>query len=332
MKYLLSGSFAYDTILLHKSKLEHSILPESLSRLNVSFDIDSVQDELGGTGGNIAYNASLLGDSPMLIGSLGSIDAEKYLKKLKESNLNINYLNIVADNRCAHAWILTDINNNQITSFNVGSMKYQCVIPSHTPDLWHLAPENPLNTAYLAKTAVEQKKSYFFDPGQCLPLFISGMTNEIFSLKNIIKNAKGIFVNDYEWELLKNHFKLESPFDLINDEQFFVKTLGSKGVDFYYKNNSEHIDVSVAEKIVDPTGCGDALRAGFLHLYTQGKSLKDCLMLGVVMGACAIEESGGQNHFKTKADILNKFQIHNRKSPLGEKGDFIGKTNKVSLY
>lgn len=308
MNYLLSGSFAYDTILLFHGKLETHILPESISRLNVSFLIEDTKDEFGGTGGNIAYNASLLGDRPMLVGVLGENDSTAYLKHLKEIDANIDNLTIIENQKCPHAWILTDSQNNQITSFNVGAMKYKSEIPDVTPEIWHLAPENPLTTALLAKMAKEQGKEYFFDPGQVLPAFTSGITNSIFPLKQILENSKGIFVNDYEWELLSNHLNVDSPFEFLQENQFLVKTLGSKGVDLFYGDKILHFDVVHTEKIVDPTGCGDSFRAGFLYAYTRGHSLESAVQLGTIMGHYAIQYSGGQNHKVLFEEISEKWK------------------------
>lgn len=315
MNYLLSGSFAYDTILLFHGKLETHILPEAISRLNVSFLIDSTTDEFGGTGGNIAYNASLLGDRPMLLGVLGENDLTPYLKHLKSHNADIDSITILENQKCSHAWILTDSNNNQITSFSMGAMKYKSNIPAITPDIWHLAPENPLTTALLAKTAVEQGKEYLFDPGQCLPAFIDGITNSVYSLKDILDNAKGLFVNDYEWEMLANKLGVESPFEVIKDNQFLVRTLGSKGVDLFYNQKAIHYDVVATDKIIDPTGCGDSFRAGFLYAYTRDKSLEDSVQLGAVMGHYAIQHSGGQNHKVLFEDIMKKWdEVKNQNS------------------
>lgn len=308
MSYLLSGSFAYDTILLFHGKLETHILPEAISRLNVSFLIDSTKDEFGGTGGNIAYNASLLGDRPMLLGVLGENDSHAYIKHLKTNKSNIENLTILEDQKCPHAWILTDSNNNQITSFSIGAMKYKSNIPEVTPDIWHLAPENPLTTALLAKTATEQKKQFFFDPGQCLPAFTGGTTNSVFSLMQILENTNGVFVNDYEWELLSKYLKVESPFEFLKENQFLVRTLGSKGVDLFYNGKYSNFGVVHTDIIVDPTGCGDSFRAGFLYAYTRGHSLEDSVQLGAVMGHYAIQQSGGQNHNITYQEILNKWE------------------------
>lgn len=317
--YLLSGSFAYDTILKHDGYLETSILPESVARLNVSFGIDNVEDEYGGTGGNIAYNASLLDQTPLLVGSLGSKDSKDYLKKLASYGLSGDSLTIVEGVSCPHAWILTDKNNNQITSFSSGSMKYTPKLPTLTPDIWHLAPENPLTMAKLIVEAKSRnqpshalydaaitKKEFFFDPGQMLPYFLEGMTNSVLPLDDILKNVKALFLNEYEAELLTKHYKTDLP-SLVNKYDFFVvNTLGKDGVIIYTKDDKKHIGVAKTNKIVDPTGCGDAFRAGFLYGYTKNMPLEYCAQVGSTMGSFAIEYSGGQNHKPTGEDINNR--------------------------
>lgn len=303
-QYLLSGSFAYDTILLHEGAFHHKILPESIARLNVSFAINSVKKEFGGTGGNIAYNAALLRQDPLLVGSMGC-DSKPYITHMEFSGLETSTLTINEEEYTPHAYILTDQNNNQITGFNVGSMKYIFNVPNETPKVWHLSPESPANTARLVKRAIQEQKDYFFDPGQALPYFIEGVSESIIPLKEILKHAKGLFVNEYEAELLENYLG-SSIKTLIKPNSFIVRTLGSKGSDLILNNEIIHTSVAKTNKIVDPTGCGDAFRAGFLSAYTSGKDLKDCVELGSVMGSFAIEESGGQNHKPTLNEILQR--------------------------
>lgn len=307
-KYLLSGSFAYDTILLHEGELQQVILPESISRLNVSFGIDRVENEFGGTGGNIAYNASLLGQSPVIVGSLGGKDCETYLEKLASHKLESHTMTIIENEYCAHAWILTDKNNNQITSFNVGSMKHFPKLPLAYPEIWHLAPENPLTMAKLAMEGQKHNKKVFFDPGQMLPYFLNGASEKINSLENILIYATGLFVNEYEAELLSKHLKIDLQ-DLVKENNhFIIRTLGKNGVDLITAKGIEHIGVAHTDQVTDPTGCGDAFRAGFLYGYTHNLSLVDCVKIGSTMGSFAVEKSGGQNHNPSMKEIVDRLE------------------------
>lgn len=312
--YLLSGSIAYDTILVHEGHFHARILPESVSRLNVSFGIDSAKEEFGGTAGNIAYNAALLQDiKPVLCSSVGH-DFKPYKKHFEKHGIDVSTLTIAENERTAHAWIMTDVNNNQISGFNKGALNVRPTLPQTTPDLWHIAPDDARTMAYLAKTACEKQQKYFFDPGQCLPGLVEGASESVWPLKEIISNATGLFVNEYEGELLekglgKNLTDLAGP-----NTQFIIKTLGGKGVTIFEQQSDgsyseQHVGVAKTDRIVDPTGCGDAFRSGFINAYLKGKSLKECAQLGSVVASFAIEESGGQNHSPSLQMIYDRLQL-----------------------
>jgi adenosine kinase len=303
--YLLAGSYAYDTILLHNGEFHAKILPESIARLNVAFNMDSVRDEFGGTAGNIAFNATLFEQYPVLIGCLGK-DGLKYDKRMKKLGLQPITLTYHMQESTPHAWLMTDTINNQIIAFNGGAMKHRPNLPQETPNLWHLAADNPITTAWLAKTAIALNKQYFFDPGQALPYFTNDSTEDSFSLLEIIKNATGIFVNDYEAELLSEKLGVKLEEIIKSDSQFLIKTLGAKGVELFTLGNKQHFGVAKTNKIVDPTGCGDAFRAGFLYGFTNNMTLNKCVELGSTMGSFAIEYSGGQNHKPTIVEIFNR--------------------------
>ena len=307
--YLLSGSFAYDTILHHGAPFQSSILPDAIPRLNVCFDIASVKEEFGGTGGNIAYNASLLQQAPVLVGSVGD-DVARYADWLRHLGLSSGSLTLAPNKSCAHAWITSDARGNQLTAFSRGAMMVPPLLPAKTPALWHLAPEYPVNMATLARQAIEQGKTFFFDPGQALPDFVAvpSMVDAILPLADILRAAAGIFVNDYEAELLVNATGKPLEHWLTAPGHFFVRTRGSQGVLACIRESdgtlrTHECGVAPTRAIVDPTGCGDAFRAGFLYAYTKGWSMDEALTLGSVMGSFAIEEHGGQNH-RPGADVL----------------------------
>lgn len=311
--YLLSGSFAYDTIMHHPAPFEASILPEAVSRLNVCFDIGTVKDEFGGCGGNIAYNASLLGQSPMLVGCLGG-DATAYLTWLSKNGQDASTLALIPGEGSAHAWITCDSAGNQIAGFSRGAMLRAPVVPAITPDLWHLAPEYPINTATLARAALALGKEYFFDPGQVLPDYLSGVADSVMTLPELLRNATGIFVNDYEAELLIAATGQPLEHWLVEPGHFLLRTRGSNGVTLVVMGPGGvevfESDVASASAIVDPTGCGDAFRAGFLMAYTAEESFEQCLAMGVVMGSFAIEAHGGQKHEPTREAIFGRVAKH----------------------
>jgi adenosine kinase len=304
MSYLLSGSFAYDEILMHDGHFHSRILPEAVNNLNVYFGIKDYKTEFGGTAGNISYNAGLLNEDVTLCASVGN-DFHSYEMHLIKNGLSSSTLTKYENDITAHFWIMTDESNNQITCGKAGAMKSPPVIPNNAYNLklWHIAPDSTTTIAIMVKEAIKNNIDYFLDPGQALPLLLEGHIENIYPFEKMVENAKGLFVNEYESKLLQDKFKkpLEEFFN--KKKLFIVETLGSKGLNIHTKDGQIFVPVAKPERIVDPTGCGDALRAGFLYAYSRGLSLKKCAELGSIMGSFAIENSGGQNHKPTKEEI-----------------------------
>lgn len=305
MRYLLCGSFAYDTILLHAGRFETHLLPEALARLNVSFGVSSALEEFGGTAGNIAYNAAILHQDtllgtepvwPVLAGTLGSQDAGAYLERLSKCGHDASTMAIIPDARCAHAWILTDEQNNQISAFSPGAMKFGITLPAEQPALWHVAPELAPNMCAVAQEAMKKKASFFFDPGQALPSLLNEKLVEPQLFTEILEAAQGIFVNDYEAALLEEKTKRTLQSWIKAPGQFVVRTLGGAGVELIEQDKVTILSIAKAACVTDPTGCGDAFRAGFIHGYLNNWPLSRCAQLGAAMGSLAVETSGGQNH------------------------------------
>ncbi|MEX3983755.1 carbohydrate kinase family protein [Paraburkholderia sp. EG287A] len=307
--YLVSGSFAYDTVLHHPQAFRQRILPEVIDKLNVSFDVAAVGEAFGGCAGNIAYSAALLGDEPMLVGNLGA-DGDRYLQRLQHLGLDTTTLGVIPVLPTAHAWMLTDATGNQIISFHSGAMSAPVRLPYAPPALWHIAPEDPVNMLTLARAARASGVEYFFDPGQCLPVLLEGAGEHVESLLPVLQDATGIFLNDYEFELLAARYDIRRL--LTKPEQFIVRTRGSAGVELLHEGRACTMPVAEAEAVVDPTGCGDAFRAGFLHAYTRGRSLHACVGLGAVMGALAVGAHGGQGHHATAEEVYARARTYNR--------------------
>lgn len=301
--YLISGSFAFDTILLHNGEFHHRILPESLAKLNVAFGVDSEKTEFGGTGGNIAYNSRLFDNNPLLVGCLG-YDCNHYIQNMKSIGLDTRPLSIIETENTAHAWILTDANNNQITAFHMGAMKVEAQVNTYTPNIWHLAPSSVTHTISLFQKGQSENKIILLDPGQATPGFIADLESFI----PMLEYSTGIFVNEYECELIEEKTKLPINTWVKNEKQFVIKTLGSKGLIIYTQDNEQHINTAKPTEILDPTGCGDSLRAGFLYGYIQGWSLTDCAKYGAAVASFAIEKSGGQNHKPSLTQITERAQ------------------------
>ncbi len=301
--YALFGSYAFDTVLLHAGHFHSRILPEEIARLNVSFGADVVREELGGTAGNIAYNAALLEDTPVLLGNVGA-DFSAYEQRLRELGLDTSTLSWHEEHRTARAWLLTDMEHNQITAFYKGAQGANCKLHPKALEvrLWHIAPEDALSMLKMTDLAREHQVSYLFDPGQALPALLETQTEGKADLRSALHEALGLFVNDYEAELLES--TLGATLEELGPKNgFVIRTLGAKGAQLYSNGDWEHVPCAKPDKVVDPTGCGDALRAGFLHAYVRGRPLFECVRLGAVMASFAVERFGGQNHGPSKADI-----------------------------
>lgn len=314
MHYLLSGSFAYDTVLLHPGEFAERILPSALSCLSVSFGVADVADHFGGTGGNIAFNAAALNrlnalgavaTLPMLVGVLGERDCDRYLSHLTQQGHNVETLTRLPGSNCSHAWILSDAKNNQITGFNSGCDDRLCQLPTDTPALWHLAPTSAALMLRLAREAAAQQKTYFFDPGQTLPSLLAGARE---AMVQAFEQARGLFLNDYEAELLAQHTGRDIRGWLIAKEQFAVVTRGAQGVSLVLPDTTLHFTARCPKLVVDPTGCGDAFRAGFIHGLLNGWELPACIKLASALASLVVECSGAQSHDVQRDELLERFK------------------------
>jgi len=303
--YLLAGSYAYDTVFKHPQAFGMRIKADAIDKLNASFQLDAVIESYGGCAGNIAYNASLLGDKPTLVGNVGEADGERYLQRIQRWGLDTSNIGI-RDLPTAHAWLLTDVNGNQLTSFYAGAMASRVEVPLSAPALWHIAPEDPSNMVRLALAARAAGAEYFFDPGQALPSLLNKDASHVAPLSVVLREAKGIFLNEYEAELLREQV-CDLKLLLTAPDQFIVRTRGSKGVDLIRQEGSISLPPAVPARVVDPTGCGDAFRAGFIHAYVREHSLEDCVALGAVMGAVVVGCEGGQNYVAALRDLYARW-------------------------
>jgi len=306
MSILVCGSMAYDNIMVFGDRFKNHILPEQIHILNVSFLVPELRRDFGGCAGNIAYNLSLLGSDPLIVATVGD-DAGDYRKRLDELGLSQEYVRHVPETFTAQAFITTDTDDNQITAFHPGAMLF-----SHQNDvraakggrarLAIVAPDGREGMLRHAEGLAEIAVPFMFDPGQALPI-LSGE-----DLLHCLNLARYCTVNDYEARLMcdKTGQDIESLAAMV---EAFVVTLGGEGSRIYA--GGERIDVPAvpAAALVDPTGCGDAYRAGLLHGIEQGWSWLSCGRLASVMGALKIGHRGGQSHYLGRAEIEAAFQV-----------------------
>ena len=298
MQTLICGSLAFDTIMVFQDKFKHHILPEKIHMLNVAFLVPEMRREFGGTAGNIAYNMNLLQDKPLIMATVGE-DFAPYTSWLDSNGIPSTHIKSISGNFTAQAFITTDLDDNQITAFHPGAMNesHQNSVKDTTDvTLAIIAPDGRDGMFQHARECHEAGIPFLFDPGQGLPMFNGE------ELMHFIELADYLAVNDYEAQLLqeKTGHSLEV---LASKVKALIVTLGASGSQIYADGKRFDIPSVKAMAVVDPTGCGDAYRAGLLYGIARGWDWPTCGRLASVMGAIKIESRGGQNHKPTREEI-----------------------------
>ncbi len=298
MQTLICGSLAFDTIMVFQDKFKHHILPEKIHMLNVAFLVPEMRREFGGTAGNIAYNMNLLQDKPLIMATVGE-DFAPYTSWLDSNGIPSTHIKSIPGNFTAQAFITTDLDDNQITAFHPGAMNesHQNSVKDTTDvTLAIIAPDGRDGMFQHARECHEAGIPFLFDPGQGLPMFNGE------ELMHFIELADYLAVNDYEAQLLqeKTGHSLEV---LASKVKALIVTLGASGSQIYADGKRFDIPSVKAMAVVDPTGCGDAYRAGLLYGIARGWDWPTCGRLASVMGAIKIESRGGQNHKPTREEI-----------------------------
>jgi adenosine kinase len=303
MKILVTGSIAYDTIMVFPDRFRNHLLADQLHILNVCFVAPEMRREYGGTAGNIAYNLRLLGEDPLLMASVGE-DVQPYLERLEELGLGTRHLKRIPGQFTAQAFITTDLDDNQITAFHPGAMNHSHenrITRSLGAQLAIIAPDGKLGMLQHARECADAGVAFLFDPGQGLPMFSGEEVAEFVRL------AQYVAVNDYEGKLLeeKTGRTLEA---IARDVKALVCTLGAKGSVIYAGGQRHEVPCVHAEAVLDPTGCGDAYRAGLLYGIAHGWDWPSSGRLGALMGALKIARRGAQNHSATREEIETRFR------------------------
>ncbi len=298
-KIFVSGSIAYDYIMRYKGTFSDTFLSEHLEHINIAFTARDKVMHFGGCGGNIAYSLSLLGVNPLLYGVVG-MDFGNYEKKMKKQRISNKHIGIKKDDFTATAYVLTDDTENQLTFFAPGAMEDEdSEIPLNEVDFLDieiaiLSPDVCKRTLKLAHKLKEAEIPYIFDPGQMTPAF------ELEDLKFLLDSAFGFIANHYEVKLLCNRLNINID-DIVNRVPIFIETKGEKGAILRKGSETHNIPIAKPESIVDPTGCGDAFRAGLLYGVMKGFDHVKACKVGALTAAYVIENSGTQSHkFKLK--------------------------------
>ncbi len=303
MTSLICGSLAFDTIMLFGGRFSEALLADQLHKINVAFLVPELRREFGGCAGNIAYNLKLLNGDPLIMATIGK-DGAPYLERLDRLQISRRCVRTIDSSYTAQAFITTDANSNQITAFHPGAMalSHQNKVADAGPvKLAIVAPDGRDGMLQHAVDCVDLGIPFIFDPGQGLPMFNGA------ELEHFIELATYVAVNDYEAELLTERTNL--PLDQIAKRvKALIVTRGEQGAEIFTDGQRIDIPCVKADKVVDPTGCGDAFRAGLLYGITSGMDWVTTGRLASLMGAIKIASQGGQNHSPSRQEIEDRFQ------------------------
>ncbi len=303
MPALICGSFAYDTIMVFQDQFKNHILPDKVHILNVAFYVPEMRREFGGCAGNIAYNLRLLGGEPVPMGTVGS-DFGPYAEWMDYQGISRSHVLAVENTYTAQAFITTDMDDNQITAFHPGAMDashLNRITDAPEITLGIVSPDGRQGMLEHAAQFVEAGIPFIFDPGQGLPMFGGE------ELKRFIGQATWVCVNDYESQLLQERTGL-SPHEIAEQVEALIVTLGGEGAHIYTDRQRIDIPAAPVSAMNDPTGCGDAFRAGLLYGLMNDLDWNTIGRIAALMGAIKIEHHGTQNHSFSVEEFRERYQ------------------------
>ncbi len=303
MSALICGSFAYDTIMVFHDKFKNHILPDKVHMLNVSFLVPDMRREFGGCAGNIAYNLKLLGGDPLPMGTVGS-DFSPYAEWMDKYAIDRTHLKVIDCAYTAQAFITTDQDDNQITAFHPGAMNFaheNHIADSKGVKVGIVSPDGRDGMLQHAEEFAEANIPFMFDPGQGLPMFDG---NDLLSF---IEKATWVAVNDYEAQLVEERTG-KSAHELAEMVDALIVTRGGEGSIIYTKEKRHEIPLAKASMVNDPTGCGDAYRAGLLYGIMNDMDWETTGKIASLLGAIKIESHGTQNHVFTRDEFEVRFK------------------------
>ncbi len=303
MTALICGSVAYDNIMVFEDSFKNHILPDQIHILNVAFLVPRLRREFGGCAANIAYNLKLLGGDPLPMATVGE-DFEPYRAWLKKNGIRQTCIRRLDGVLTAQAFITTDLDDNQITAFHPGAMNLSEKNKVSDAKGVKIGMVSPDGRSGMIKHAAQFKKAkvpFVFDPGQGLPMFNGD------DLRKFIDQATWVTVNDYEWQLLKDRTGWGVA-DITSRVEALIVTLGAKGSEIYAKGKTYKIPTVKPKKIADPTGCGDAYRAGLLYGLLNNLDWETTGRIASLMGSIKIEQHGTQNHSFTRDQFKRRYK------------------------
>ena len=302
MSVVVCGSLAYDNIMEFDGKFGDYILPDQIHILSVAFNVPRLRKEFGGCAGNIAYNLKLLGIEPIITATVGQ-DFDVYGSWLEKNGISKDAIKIMDNMYTAQCFITTDSNNNQLTSFHPGAMdeghKNPISLTTNNIEMAIIAPDGKQSTIEHAEQLHEQSIPIMYDPGQGLPMFNKD------EIEKIIELSDWIILNEYEANLI-SEITGKQLTDIARNLKAAVVTKGNKGSEIFAGDEPIFIEPMKAKKDLDPTGCGDAYRAGLMYGICNQMSWQQSGKIGSMMGSIKVASHGTQNHTFNIKEILDK--------------------------
>jgi adenosine kinase len=303
MSALICGSFAYDTIMVFQDRFKNHILPDQVHILNVSFLVPDMRREFGGCAGNIAYNLNLLGGEGKPMGTVGT-DFAPYADWMDQWGINRDHVKAIQGAYTAQAYITTDQDDNQITAFHPGAMNFAHENKISDADgctIGLVSPDGRQGMIDHAAQFADAGIPFIFDPGQGMPMFDGD------DLIRFAEQADWLAFNDYEAQLMQERTG-KGPEQLAEMVQAVIVTRGGEGSLIYTKEKTHEIPAAPVSKVQDPTGCGDAYRAGLLYGLMNDMDWETTARIAALMGAIKIEQAGTQNHSFVDGEFTERFE------------------------
>ena len=290
-KALICGSIAFDNIMVFAGRFKDHILPDKIHMLNVSFLVPQLRREFGGCAGNVAYNLRLLGDSGYPMATVGR-DFAPYEQWMRKTDVPQDYVRVIETEHTAQAFITTDLDDNQITAFHPGAMQQSHLnaVPTNAGvTLGIVSPDGRDGMVQHCSQFAAAGIPFIFDPGQGLPMFNGD------DLRAMLGQASWVTVNEYEWQMLQQRTGWSSE-DVVQQVKALIVTRGAQGSTIYTPQEEIVVPAAQPQAVVDPTGCGDAYRAGLIHGLLHGLDWAVTGRIASLLGALKVATRGTQNH------------------------------------
>jgi len=306
MNIVVTGSIAYDYLMTFPGRFAEHILPDQIEHLSVSFLVDEMRRQRGGCAANIAYNLALLGERPRVMGTAGQ-DFGEYRAWLEQHGVDTSLIRDEPDLFTASFFVSTDQDGNQIASFYTGAMARARDLSFHNLeggqiDLVVISPNDPQAMVKHAAECRELDIPYLYDPSQQI-VRLSGD-----DLRAGLEGCDLLVVNEYEFEMLREKTGLRPEEIRAAPARACVVTLGAEGTRIWAEGTAHDVPIVPPERAGDPTGVGDAFRAGFIKGLSADLPWEVTGRMGALAATYALEQPGSQSHHYTLAEFVARFR------------------------